>query len=301
MISERAARAGLGEVRVAARSAAARALGSGTARSAGARDLVLVVVVIVSLGRLVDGPLVWAVAAILVATTFVAARDALAGADPGAERSRVAIHSLALPIAAAMAALGTTRLVPLGLGLLPALAFAGWLVARVTATEGRLLAVSGGPGPADRSSVLGEALLVAFLAFVGVSALVPGALPEPGLASGGTSVIGPNLALLVAADAALAGILGYRLAMLRGSGARAGAWSAATYSAIVAIAATGVRTMEIPRLVGPALLALVFFLWDAVRVADPTGRRNGRRFGELAVLAILGVGVLVWSLNLRPV
>ena len=301
MIPERTSRAGLGEVRVAARSAASRALGSATGRTVGGRDLILTVLLIVALGRLVDGPLVWAIAAILVAATFLAARDAMAEVDPVAETSGVAIEALLLPVVAAIAALGTTRLVPIGLGLVPALAASGWLVARVAATEGRLLAAQGGPTSADRTTVLGEALLVGFLGFVGVAALVPGALPDPGLASGGANVIGPDLALLVAAEAGVAGMLGYRVSVLRGSGVRAGAWSAASYAAVVAIATTGVRTMEIPRLVGPALLALVFFLWDAIRVAAPAGRRDARRFGEMVVLAVLGIAVLVWSLNLRPV
>ena len=40
-------------------------------------------------------------------------------------------------------------------------------------------------------------------------------------------------------------------------------WSALTYAAAIAIGAAALRAMAIPRLIGPALLTLAFYLWDA--------------------------------------
>ena len=46
-------------------------------------------------------------------------------------------------------------------------------------------------------------------------------------------------------------------------------WSAVTYAAAIAIGAAALRAMEIPRLVGPALLTLAFYLWDALHGTAP--------------------------------
>ena len=46
--------------------------------------------------------------------------------------------------------------------------------------------------------------------------------------------------------------------------------------------------MAIPRLLGPALLTLVFYLWDAVHAAAPDRRRDLRWSWQTALLAVLG-------------
>jgi len=72
-----------------------------------------------------------------------------------------------------------------------------------------------------------------------------------------------------------------------------------TSAIVVAIAAVGLRAMEIPRLLGPALLVLVFFLWDAVHGTPPSRRRDARRIWETVLLLILGAVVIAWSVRLR--
>ena len=57
--------------------------------------------------------------------------------------------------------------------------------------------------------------------------------------------------------------------------------------------------MEIPRLVGPALLTLAFYLWDAFIGTAPARRRDLRWIGQIALLAGLGVIVAAWNLLLR--
>ena len=58
--------------------------------------------------------------------------------------------------------------------------------------------------------------------------------------------------------------------------------------------------MDIPRLIGPALLTLVFYLWDAFHAAAPARRRD--RAGSVADARSsrsLGVVVVAWNLLLR--
>ena len=59
------------------------------------------------------------------------------------------------------------------------------------------------------------------------------------------------------------------------------------------------RAMEIPRLVGPALLTLAVYLWDALAGATPARRRELRWLWQIGLLAGLGVVVAAWNLMLR--
>ena len=97
----------------------------------------------------------------------------------------------------------------------------------------------------------------------------------------------------------MAGLLGYRSASLRVTGVRDALWSALSYAAAIAIGAAALRAMEIPRLIGPALLTLVFYLWDAyigTTPAPPTRPALDRQF---ALLAGFGIVVVAWNLLLR--
>ena len=57
--------------------------------------------------------------------------------------------------------------------------------------------------------------------------------------------------------------------------------------------------MAIPRLVGPALLTLAFYLWDAFVGSVPMRRRDRRWISQITVLAGLGIVVALWNLLLR--
>ena len=105
---------------------------------------------------------------------------------------------------------------------------------------------------------------------------------------------GANLALLAAADALVAFLLGYRVAALRVTTLRDALWSAATYALAIAIGAAALRAMEIPRLLGPALLTLEFYLWDAFHGAS-SRRRDSRWAWQTALLIGLGVIVILWN------
>jgi hypothetical protein len=267
------------------------------------RDLTLVAVTIVGLSRLIEPPGVWFVAIFLLGAMLLGTLQVLGDerADDDAGGLGVPIESLILPAVAAVAAVGAIRLVPFGLWLIPALVVTGVLVARCLSLEARILASRDGLDEEGRTAVLVTTLLVAFIGFVGVAATVPGGLVRPdseGLAGG--PLPESDLIALAVGDAAIAFLLGYRAAALRVATVRDALWSALTYAAAIAIGAAAVRAMEIPRLLGPALLTLVFYLWDAFHAATPTRRREARWIWQTVLLVGLGVVVIVWNLLLRP-
>ena len=266
--------------------------------SAARRDLALLVVVIVGLGRLLDGPLTWVVALLLLAATLLASLQILGQLNaPGTEHG-VPIESLILPGVAAMGCLGAIELVPVGALMVPALAATAFLVDRALVLEERILVADRALTPEDRSSILVATLLVGFVAFVGVGALVPG-----GLAGRPGETVPPlstrDLLLLAGADAVVAGLLGYRAAALRMTMLRDVLWSAATYAIAIAIGAAALRAMAIPRLIGPALLTLAFYLWDAFHGASPSMRRDPRWIWQTALLLVLGLLVAGWNILIR--
>jgi hypothetical protein len=305
---------------------ASRTIGVVESRAGSRRDLVLAATTIVGLSRFAEGSLVWLVAGIFLVALVIGTLQVLGDADPRPDSPGVPIESLLTPAVAGFACLGVIRLVPIGLALAPALLVTAILLDRVLRTESRVLLASRGPSEPDRTAIVGQAVLVAFLAFLGAAALVPGGLPEPGSPTGaGPGAVpsgvpgdagatpgpvasapgGPaplsesNLVLLATTDALVAGLLGYRVSALRVSKLRDALWSAATYASAVAIGAAALRAMDIPRLVGPAMLTLAFFLWDAFHGAPPARRRDPRWIWQTAVLVAVGVLVVAWNLGLR--
>ena len=280
---------------------ASRTIAAMTGPSA-ARELVLLATVLVGLSRLVDGPAAWLVAALVFAAVALATLQVLADTAGAAPAAGVPIEHLIGPATTAVALIGAIRVVPAGLALAPALALGAWLLARVLATEARVLAAPAGPAPTDRTTILAEALIVGFLGFSGVAALVPGGLVEPATGPAGTPMLaGAALATLAIADGVLAFLLGYRAAALRTTRLRDVLLSALTYGVAVAVAAAALRAMAIPRLAGPALLTLVFFLWDAIHGAPPGRRTEARRIWELILLFALGAVVVGWTFLLGDV
>ena len=200
-------------------------------------------------------------------------------AAPGAGVVGVPIESLILPSVAAVACLGAIRLVPFGLWLVPALGVT-WLIVDPDARargahqprpggldDGR---PDGAPGhdPARR-----------------VPRRSPASRRWSRAASsrpGGGARRERTCSSLAAGDALVAGLLGYRAAALRVTSVRDALWSALTYAAAIAIGAAAIRAMEIPRLVGPALLTLAFYLWDAFIGSVPARRRDRRWIGQVA-------------------
>jgi hypothetical protein len=269
----------------------------------GQRDLTLAAVTVVGLSRLVEPPTVWYVAifllgAMLIGTLQVLGEETIRQTGDG---RGVPVESLILPAVAAVACVGAIRLIPFGLWLVPALLLTGLIVARCLALEARILASPDRLDEHGRTAVLVTTLIVAFVGFTGVAATVPGGLAQPGAdgAGGGPLPEGDLLALAIA-DGVIAFLLGYRAAALRVLSARDAVISALTYAAAIAIGAAAVRAMAIPRLLGPAILTLAFYLWDAYHAATPSRRRDGRWIWQIALLVVLGLVVIAWNLLLRP-
>ncbi len=262
------------------------------------RDLAIVAVSVVGLSRLVEPPLVWLVAAFLLGAMLLGALQVLADeASPTEAAAGIAIEALILPAVAAVACLGAIRLVPFGLWLAPALWGTWLLVRRTLALEARIHHAPRGLSADDRTAVLVTILIVAFVGFSGVAAMVPGGLVQ---SSGGSGTLPEtNLLVLAAGDGIIAGLLGYRAAALRVGSLTGALWSAATYLAAIAIGAAALRAMEIPRLMGPALLTLAVYLWDALTGMHPARRRERRWIWQTGLLIALGVVVTVWNLLLR--
>jgi hypothetical protein len=259
------------------------------------RDLAFVAVTLVGLSRLLEPPLIWLCAAALLGAMLLGTLQVLHDeAAPVHAWFGVPIESVILPSVAAVACLGAIRLVPFGLWLVPALAVTWLIVERTLELESRINHGLTALTTDDRTSLLVTLLLVAFLAFTGVAAMIPG-----GLALSGGALSEGNLLILAAGDALVAGLLGYRAASLRVSDVRDALWSALTYAAAIAIGAAALRAVEISLLVGPALLTLAFYLWDAFISTTPSRRRDRRWIGRIALLAGLGVIVVAWNLLLR--
>ena len=266
------------------------------------RDLSLVAVTVVGLSRLIEPPSVWFVGIFLLGAMLLGTLQVLGDESSRTETGGlgVPVESLILPAVSAMACVGAIRLVPFGLLLAPALLLTGIIVSRCLDLEARILAAREGLDADDRTAILVTILLVAFIGFAGAAATVTGGLAQPGSdgAAGGPLSERGLLALAVA-DALIAFLLGYRAVALRVTSARDALWSAATYAAAIAIGAAALRAMEIPRLVGPGLLTLAFYLWDAFHAATPARRRDARWIWQTILLVGLGGVVTAWNLLLR--
>jgi hypothetical protein len=263
------------------------------------RELVVAVAAVVAMAVVLSGPLLWAAAALLLAATILGALQVLGDLDGHAADHGVPIETLFLPAVAAIGCLGAIRLVPLGVAIVPALLLTGLLVDRTLAIEARIATSAQGPTPDDRSTTLVAILVVALVAFTGVAAIVPGGIAglEPAGAPPVPLPLG-DLVLLAVADAVVAALLGYRAAALREASVRDALWAALTYGVAIAIGAAAIRAMGIPRLVGPALLMLVLYLWDSLHAASPSRRRDPRWLWETLGLAGLGAIVAFWNLRL---
>jgi hypothetical protein len=267
-------------------------------RRAQRRELVILAIAVIAPSRLLDGPLVWLTAGLLAGAVALGAAAYVADG-----RARDApLECLIMPALAAAGSLGAIRVVPLGILLVPALAAAWLLIDRTLAFEGRIAGQEGETTADDHTTALGFAIVISFLAFVGVATFIQGGLVEPAPSASAPAPAPLDeqaLLLLAVADATVAGLLGFRVSVLRERSLRDALWSAATYAAVVAIAAAAVRAVALPRLLAPALLALVFFVWDGVHGAPPTQRRDPRWIWQTALLVGLGAAVIVWNLALR--
>jgi hypothetical protein len=264
-------------------------------------ELIALAVALAGIGRLAAGPALWVAAFLSGLALGLAALEILGAAEPppGVADLGVPVESLLLPAVTGIATVTAIHLVPIGLLLVPALVAVGALAAATVEIERRILARPSGPTAADRTALVSIVMVVAAVAFSGIAAAIPGALVEPppvGLEAPTPGLPLEGLALLAALDGLVAGILGYRLAALQVPTVRGALAAALSYAAVIAIAAAALRAMGLPRLMGPALLTLVLYLWSAYRGVPRNARRDARRIWEIVLLAALGALVIAWNL-----
>ena len=270
---------------------------------AGRRDLALVAVTVVGLSRLIEPPGVWLVAIFLLGAIVLGTLQVLGDEAERGERSGlgIPIESLFLPAVAAVACLGAIRLVPFGLGLAPALLVTGWLVASLPHAGGADPRRAGRvrrrwPDRRPGHDAPRRVHRVRRRRGHGPRWARPARAP---VAWPADRCRDATCSRWPTGDAVIAFLLGYRAVALRVSTLRDALWSAGTYAAAIAIAAATVRAMEIPRLMGPALLTLTFYLWDAFHAATPTRRREARWIWQTILLALLGAVVIACNLLIR--
>ncbi len=273
--------------------------GGRVAREAADRQLAVLLVAAAGSGWIVGPPVGWLVAAIVGLAGLVGASEIVAESmplRPGPSARDVARFIPGI-IPATLAAAGTIALhaLPPRLDLLAGLAGLGVLLAWSVGLERRLALARTVASDEDVAIVLGLSLVAAFVAFVGAGTFVPDGLA----ASGAGTMPLPDLGALVAADALAGGALGLRMARLRAAGRRNALLGGLSSASIVAVAAGALRALAIPFLLGPALLTLVFFLWDAVTGSTVARRRSPRWLWEVALLAILGGAVVLLNLRVR--
>ncbi len=265
------------------------------------RDLDIAVTTVVGMGAVLgSGPEVWIVAILVAAAAAFGTFRLLSGVDSPAAEGGVSIEGLILPVLAAFGAATAIHLVPVGPFLIPALIAVAVPIDRALAIEIRIAGAAQGPDEADRTAALVTMLVVALVAFAGVAAVVPGGIA--GLEPPGAPIAPlptSSLAILVAADALIAGLLGYRAAALRTANVRDALIAAIGYAVAIAIGAAAVRAIGLPRLVGPAVLMFLFYLWDSLHAAPPSRRRDPRWLWETAILIALGIAVVLWNLRLE--
>ena len=143
---------------------------------------------------------------------------------------------------------------------------------------------------AVRSAALG----LAFFGFVAAGGLVP-----DGLALDRQPMTTTHLAELVALNAAIAGLVGYRLAFLTSPNRFdriVRVVAVGQYALPVAIATLALRTLALPRLFIPALLTLVAYAVTSLRESPEPVFQNMRLLQEMAILTIAALAVIAWGL-----
>lgn len=266
------------------------------------RELLVAAVLLLALGRLVDPSVSWVVALLLGGVVILGTRAGFQSDDPEA-RATVPPEAGLVAGVLASALLLAGRFVPLDWSIVPALAVAAGLLLFAVLAEGR--AIAHGSDSAARLPILVTAVVTAFLAFTAVAGLVAGGLviesrgPQGELTNGPGGLSEAGLLVLAAADALIAGVLGYRLARLLPAPPRAALAGAASSAAVVALAVGLLRAVAIPVMAGPVILTLVFYLWDAVRSSSVALRRDPRWLLQLGLLGVLGLVVVGWNLALR--
>ena len=266
----------------------ARLLGGG---QTAARDLLVVAVALLGLGRLVDASVAPVVALLLGIAVMLGTRATLRADDPDAQATVPPEAGLVAGVLAATLLLAA-RFVPLSWGFGAALVASAVVLFVAVLAERRAVVHAADASP--RLPLLTVSVIAAFIGFTSVAGMVDGAL-----VTGSAALSESGLLALAAADALIAGLLTYRLGRLEPAPPRVAVIGVVTSGLVIALAAGLLRAVAVPTALWPAILTVVFFLWDAVRSSSVAIRRDPRWIWQFGLLAVLSAVVVVWNLGLR--
>jgi hypothetical protein len=142
-----------------------------------------------------------------------------------------------------------------------------------------------------------SAFALAFFGFIAAGALVPG-----GLALDRQAPTTMRLLALALLNGGIAGLVGYRMAALTSPhrfDRIVRIVAIGQYALPVAIATAALRTLALPRLFIPALLAIGLYALTGVRESPAPVPQNLRLVQELAVLGLAAIAAIAWGMVLR--
>ena len=263
------------------------------AESTGARiaGVVAPSMVGMALGAWLDGPALWAVAALLAIGVAGMTVASLEGID---ERG-VPIESALLPAAAAAGGLGAFHLVGLSPTALVAAGAGGALVALSLLAERAALRAGLATDPVDGVTqsgtwrVLATAVPVTFFGVVGAIGLAGRAFVAGLPAAGAPNVAGAGELLVVVVGVGLvAAAAGYRIGSTDTPELHEVLWMAAGYGLLAVAALLLLRAVGVPLLSWPGVLTAVVYLWGAYhRVLDPVDTGARRLLDALVVIGAI--------------
>jgi hypothetical protein len=146
-------------------------------------------------------------------------------------------------------------------------------------------------------AIRSAALALSFLGFVAAAGFIPGAFGAPG-----QGLPGRDLLALVAVDAVIAGVAGYRISALVASSAidrMVRVLAMLEYAVPIGFAAWAFRAMALPRLFVPALLTLGVYMITIMRESPEPVVMNRRLLRELGILTLAAAATVAWGLMVK--
>ena len=261
------------------------------------RELGLIVATLaVVSGFVTDSPL-WAATALTAVVAAAGTASLLGELRPW----RWPLDRVVLPALAAFVSVGMARLVD-PVPWLPVVFAGSWAVTTWVASIETAPATAGGrPGSvapdgthARSTAARLGAFGLAFLGFAAIGGIVPG-----GVAGDGQPLTVAAFLATIVLDVAVGGLAGYRIAAVRPHTPGQAAVAFYLYSMIVAPVGVMVRVLALPRLFGPAVLALALYLVTSLRESDEPVRVNARLLEETALLIVAGAVVVAIGLAVK--
>jgi hypothetical protein len=253
-------------------------------------NLAVLLVILAGVAALLDGSAFWIGQLVVAGATAFGAFFYLADLDPRG----VPIESLAMPVVATFATAGLAHLVGPGPVFAAILAGGGVLIAATLLMEARLL------GPADEirarreRQLLPLCVLLAFLGFAAVAGSVFAGLATP--------LPGAEEPAAIARHAPAGRLDG----TIPSCSLPADRQCPGPHRNLGGGTCGGHRRgrhapscPRLPQLLGPAILAGVFYLWSAYRAAPGAERRSVGWIWEYLVLIVALVGVILWNQLVR--